>query len=370
MGEDMGDGRREETPGGGARWRDVAGRRAEARVVLAVVLAVELAVGLAVGLAVAWLAWWPAAGRPAAVVAAVVAGVVSGVGGWWVARAGYRARLAEEGRRRAGLEAERDQALRETRLKSKFVNNLSHDLRTPLNGLSVQLYLAGVALQEGDVAGALEEWPGLQAGMATAREMLERFLELGRLEWSEALDRPELFDLADLVRGLGLRFQAVAAQRGLTLTRECPAGLQLCMDRFKLERVLQVLLDNAIKFTEAGGVALTARASPDGVEVQVVDSGVGIPEAYLESIFDEFYQVANPERERGKGFGLGLCIARGLCRHFGGDVAVESVPGRGSRFTVFIPGRLRRGLGAPAGADGRGDAASPAAAAAAAGCGG
>ena len=117
-----------------------------------------------------------------------------------------------------------------------------------------------------------------------------------------------------------------------------PAGLRARVDRIKLERVLLNLIDNAIKFTHTGLVHVEAQRSGADVRVHVVDTGVGIAPQHQARLFEEFYQVANAHRDRRQGFGLGLPVARRLARQFGGDVTVESEPGRGSRFTVCLPG--------------------------------
>jgi CheY-like chemotaxis protein/anti-sigma regulatory factor (Ser/Thr protein kinase) len=109
----------------------------------------------------------------------------------------------------------------------------------------------------------------------------------------------------------------------------------------KLARVLGNLLGNAIKFTESGGVCLQWRSLPDGsVQIQVADSGVGISPEHLEHIFDEFFQLRNPERDRTKGTGLGLAICKRLMDTIGCTLSVASTPGSGSTFTLCIPQHL------------------------------
>ena len=105
----------------------------------------------------------------------------------------------------------------------------------------------------------------------------------------------------------------------------------------KLERILNNLVSNAVKFTERGGVRIEVERTGGGLEIHVIDTGIGIVPDAQERLFDEFYQLHNRERDRRKGFGLGLSIARRLARHLGGDVTVDSAPGRGSRFSVVLP---------------------------------
>jgi signal transduction histidine kinase len=131
--------------------------------------------------------------------------------------------------------------------------------------------------------------------------------------------------------------QASAEQKGLSLRLSAPAGLLVRADRVKLERVLLNLLDNAVKFTETGGVHVEVERSGADVRIRVVDTGIGIPPEHRARLFEEFYQVGNSNRDRRKGFGLGLSVARRLARQLGGDLAVESQLGSGSRFTISLP---------------------------------
>jgi signal transduction histidine kinase len=120
---------------------------------------------------------------------------------------------------------------------------------------------------------------------------------------------------------------------------EEPEPVALRSDEVLLARVLRNLLTNALKFTEQGSVRLTARRLPGGdrIELQVTDTGIGIPEELHERIFDEFYQVPGGLAARGTGTGLGLPYARRLVAILGGELRVQSEPGRGSAFTVCLP---------------------------------
>ncbi len=131
-------------------------------------------------------------------------------------------------------------------------------------------------------------------------------------------------------------------------TADCPEGIYLRTDRVKLERILQNLVGNGIKFTETGRVSVCVTAAGKDAVLHVVDTGVGIPAALQETIFEEFYQENNCERDSTKGFGLGLSIARRLARQLRGDLLVESEVGRGSRFSATLPGVVNGfGSGSP-----------------------
>jgi len=104
-------------------------------------------------------------------------------------------------------------------------------------------------------------------------------------------------------------------------------GTQIQTDPAKLERIINNLVSNAVKFTNHGSIRVEVDHSEDGFEIHVTDTGVGIPAEHQGRLFDEFYQINNDERDRKKGFGLGLSISRRLARQLGGDLVVDSAPG-------------------------------------------
>ena len=131
----------------------------------------------------------------------------------------------------------------------------------------------------------------------------------------------------------------LARQKGLSLEVQLPSDpIVLRADRIKLGRVIGNLIGNAIKFTDQGGIQLGAHRNGDGsVVVSVADTGVGIAPEHLSHIFDEFFQLRNPERDRTKGSGLGLTICKRLVDAMGGKLDVQSRPGQGSTFSVTLP---------------------------------
>jgi signal transduction histidine kinase len=136
-----------------------------------------------------------------------------------------------------------------------------------------------------------------------------------------------------------------AVQKGLFLRVSAPANAYLHTDRLKLERILNNLVANAVKFTDHGGVRIVAECASGALEVHVIDTGLGLSADQQARLFQEFYQVQNHARDPRKGFGLGLSIARRLARQLGGEIEVESTAGKGSRFSVLLPGIV---LGEPA----------------------
>jgi len=226
----------------------------------------------------------------------------------------------------------------ESRQKSIFLNSISHDLRTPLNGLVLQTNLARLALQGGDpgtVASSLDE---IEGSVRSTSELLDRLLEYARLNAGEDRNHISLVKLEVLVQQIFRTYQAAANAKGLSMVSRVPPGTVVRTDALKLERILNNLVHNAIKFTSAGTVTVDVELSANAAEIHVIDTGVGIAAEDQKSLFREFFQANNAERDRAKGFGLGLAIARRLSLQLSGDLTVESVVGKGTRFSIMLPG--------------------------------
>ena len=228
----------------------------------------------------------------------------------------------------------RDAAEAANRAKSRFLAAASHDLRQPLQAL---------ALNSGELArcadletlGALA--PDIHRGVEDLRAMLDGLLELSSLDGDTILAQPRRVDLDTLLPGVVAGFQAAAAAKGLALHCRCEPGLQATADPSLLRRLLSNLLDNAIKFTAAGEVCLSAAAVEQGVELRVSDTGIGIAAAAQQLVFEETVQLHNPDRDRTKGYGLGLSIVRRLADLLDARLSLQSETGVGSTFTLRLP---------------------------------
>jgi signal transduction histidine kinase len=226
----------------------------------------------------------------------------------------------------------------ESRRKSFFLNAMSHDLKTPLNGLMLQAELAELHLAAGDPRLAGEALHEIKSCARATADLLNSFMEVGRFDWTDSTVEPSPVDLGALVHAIANRHRARAEQKGLALQCHGPARLIVSSDRVKVERILSNLVDNAIKFTRSGAVELALDSRPGEVVIRVSDTGVGIAAENQAAIFEDFYQVQNAERDSRKGFGLGLAIASRLAHQLGGELSVTSTPGQGSRFTLRLPG--------------------------------
>ncbi|MDX2168212.1 MAG: PAS domain S-box protein [Deltaproteobacteria bacterium] len=232
---------------------------------------------------------------------------------------------------------------RANRLKSEFVATMSHELRTPLN---IILGYHGLLLDGTFGALSPEQRDALERTDRNARALLELIsatLDLSRLESGQLpLDLRE-FALSDLIAELEAETRDVALRPGVALVWPPPASLpRLRSDPAKLKVVLKNLIGNAAKFTDRGAITVHAAPRDDGVELSVCDTGVGIEAPLLQEIFEPFRQVGGVTRHPG-GVGLGLYIVRRLLDELGGAVEVESTPGVGSTFRVFIPANVPRG---------------------------
>jgi heavy metal sensor kinase len=215
-------------------------------------------------------------------------------------------------------------------------DNLAHDLRSPLTRIRVAAEMS-IASDRSD---------GTRSSLAaTATEECDRLLEMidTNLEITEAesgavrMNRIEI-DLAQLVRDACELFQTVAEDRKVELVAELPARCTLFGDRQRLQRAIANLIDNALKYTPANG-RVTVALSDEGNQVRlaVADTGVGISPAETARIFERFYRSDGSRSEPGNGLGLSLALAN--ARAHGGAISVESVPGRGSAFTLVLPRR-------------------------------
>jgi signal transduction histidine kinase len=235
------------------------------------------------------------------------------------------------------LMVELEKSREETRKKSFFLNAISHDLRTPLNALMLQTSLAELSLKSDDKTGMQEALKDIRSSAKWTAELLDTLLDFARLDWTDDEQTLTSFKLCEVIDTAVAAVRANADAKRLQLSVQCPPDLMLSTDKGCVARLLANLLVNAVKYTERGSVKVSVETGSGGVEIHVTDTGSGVAPEHQERLFDEFYQVQNEERDRTKGYGLGLAIARRLARKLGGDVVVDSAVGRGSRFTIVLP---------------------------------
>jgi signal transduction histidine kinase/putative methionine-R-sulfoxide reductase with GAF domain len=238
------------------------------------------------------------------------------------------------------LDARRREAEEASVRKTRFLAAVSHDIRTPANAISL---LAELIRRTAANPALVGEVPDLAREMHESAmslvNLLGDVLDVARFDSGKIEIQESDVSLASLLAEEYRRFQPLARDKGLALEFDPPAeDVKVRADRIKLSRVVGNLVGNAIKFTEHGRVRLEVCRNGDGwADLRVIDTGVGIAPEHQRYIFDEFFQLSNPERDRNKGTGLGLAICKRLVDAMGGRLTVQSAPGQGSTFTVSLP---------------------------------
>jgi len=239
------------------------------------------------------------------------------------------ARAFEEERLRVEQLAELDRA------KTTFFANISHELRTPLTLIASPI----------DELLATEGDPARQRLLQLTRRNAQRLqklvnslLEFARIEAGRVQATFEPVDLAVLTRDLASSFRSAIEQAGLDYRVECPALPQpVYVDRDMWEKIVLNLLSNAFKFTFDGAITLRLATAGHGVELEVADTGIGVPAAEMPRLFERFHRIEGVSGRTQEGSGIGLALVQELVRMHGGEVAASSEPGVGTRFTVQLP---------------------------------
>jgi signal transduction histidine kinase/CheY-like chemotaxis protein len=236
------------------------------------------------------------------------------------------------------LQEERDRAQTADRAKTRFLAAASHDLRQPIHALSLLVSTLAILGQRGNVPSgeARDLASRAKSVVGNLSGLLNALLDISRLDAGIVTVANEAVELRELFRDLGNEFAAEAKQRGLEW-RVVDSDLRVDSDPMMLKRVLNNLVSNAFRYTKEGGVLLGCRRRGDLVEIQVLDTGPGIPADQQAMVFEEFVQLQNPARDRTQGLGLGLAIVRRTTELLGHPLRLVSRPGRGSMFSVTVP---------------------------------
>jgi signal transduction histidine kinase len=245
------------------------------------------------------------------------------------------AAMAEARQTNRSLEQALAKLTRKDQEKTRFFAAASHDLRQPIHAM--RLFLDALKQVRDDAErGKLIE--AIEAASFSLNELLDTLLDISKLDAGAVAPKLERVGLDEIFARLDNNFSPLALRQQLRFKLCFPERpLALHTDKRLLNSILANLVGNALKYTTRGGVLVVFRRRRDSCVFQVWDSGSGIGAEHQQHIFDEFYQVDNPNRDRAKGLGLGLAIVRRVSRLLGYDVTCRSRPGRGSVFELSLP---------------------------------
>jgi signal transduction histidine kinase len=235
--------------------------------------------------------------------------------------------------------------------KSQFLANMSHELRTPLNAI------IGVSemLRE-DVEALKQDLEPLDRVLGAGRHLLaliNDILDLSKIEAGRMELHLETFPLVPMIEAVAKTIEPMATKNGNRIVIDCPADLgTIHADQIRFRQSLLNLASNANKFTEKGTITIAAQQREenghDWITLAVADTGIGMTAEQMGKLFQEFSQASSATASKYGGTGLGLAISRRFCQMMGGDISVESEPGRGSTFTIRLPRMVETAKGVAA----------------------
>jgi signal transduction histidine kinase/CheY-like chemotaxis protein len=217
--------------------------------------------------------------------------------------------------------------------RSRFLAAASHDLRQPLQTISLQAAALSKTVHE---PGPRKTVHALSDTVGVMGSLLDALLDVSRLDSNAVIPVVRDFPISDLLGRLRDEYKSHARDKGLGL-HVVTSSAVIRSDPVLLEHILRNLLSNAIRYTRSGRVLMGCRRRGSNLRIEVRDTGIGIPPEQVDTIFEEFYQLDNPARDRSKGWGLGLAIVERSARLLEHRLDVQSKPGRGSTFAVEVP---------------------------------
>lgn len=241
--------------------------------------------------------------------------------------------IEELSQQKALAEQARSQAEAANRSKTQFFAAASHDLRQPLHAVSL---LAAALREKTTDPEARHIVKSINVSVDALDGLFNTLLDISKIDAGVIKPDKRHFPIEQVLDRLRTDFEPEAREKHLKF-RVTRRHAFVYTDPVLVERILRNLISNAIRYTQKGGIVVGCRRSGGALRIEVWDSGIGIPAEQQERVFDEFYQIDNPERSRTRGMGLGLAIIKRLCHLLGCEIALASIPGRGSVFRFEVP---------------------------------
>jgi two-component system, sensor histidine kinase len=230
------------------------------------------------------------------------------------------------------LQEQKVEAERANSAKSRFLATASHDLRQPLYALTLFTSALEERVESSETRKIAHQ---IKRSTDALQSLFDALLDISKLDAGTLDIQKKDFSLQSVLARLADEFDPRAAELGLSY--DWPKEfLMVNSDPILLEQILRNFLSNAVRYTNTGGITVTCEPYGNDLKISVADTGIGIPAGDQNAIFEEFYQIGNPERDRQKGLGLGLSIVERAARQLGHEIQISSEPGRGSTFSVCV----------------------------------
>lgn len=242
------------------------------------------------------------------------------------------------------LRAEKDNAETANHDKTRFLASASHDLRQPVQALTLFTHALRQELQESKALALLDD---MGRSIEALNQLLVSLLDISKLDANIIKPDKTHFELQNLIEVLEAEYAPQAQVKCLSFCVKKEGDLLVHSDRTLLETMLRNLISNAIRYTNSGAIEVLFKKQEGEIRAEVRDTGVGIARDQHEDIFREFYQVTNPERDRSKGLGLGLAIVKRLALLLQHRIELESQFGKGSCFTIIVAEGERAAMARP-----------------------
>jgi signal transduction histidine kinase/CheY-like chemotaxis protein len=223
-----------------------------------------------------------------------------------------------------------DQAAKD---KSRFFASASHDLRQPLHALGLFVETLGEKTKDDEDKALIKN---INQATSALQELFNALLDISRLDAGAVGVNKENFLVNDILLQINSEYQTLANKKGIQLNTQ-KSNVAIYSDKILTERILRNLIGNAVKYTNEGSVDINVKKESDKVYIEIIDTGIGIPNEEQKNIFSEFYQINNPERDRSKGLGLGLAIVKRLTDLLSLELTVENNQTRGTKFIIGFP---------------------------------